>query len=50
MSSLIRPRLTIGRLSLLTSTFRLFIFRGVDPAVLRNFRQPICVYCFWFDP
>jgi len=29
MSSLIRPRLTSGRLSLLTSTFRLFIFRAV---------------------
>ena len=49
MSSLIRPRLTSGRLSLLTSTFRLFIFRAVDPTVLRDFRQPICVYrFFWF--
>ena len=48
MSSLIRPRLTSGRLSLLTSTLRLFIFRAVDPTILRDFRQPICVYRFRF--
>jgi len=49
MSSLIRPRLTSGRLSLLTSTLRLFIFRAVDPTILRDFRQPICVYRFRFE-